>query len=211
MSDHPPTNEDDPKPSDAVSEGQNPDASTDEVKALKSEMIQHRQEAARLKEENKVLTAQSEKLDSKPPQAPQGDQFADRLDRIERQGQLQKLMAEDAMTAKQADAVVTLMKEIPSLDAGEAKLLAAQRDKELFSDTAASSGFDQSIHGTSRPTAGTAPVEQQTSDTEDRMAYIATIRGNKKKFEKYLNNHTGAIAAQQVGKPGHKLHPIPQK
>lgn len=207
MADHQAKPEDDPKPADTLPEGQKQDASTDDVSALKAEMIKHRQEVARLKEE---LSAKSEKPDQKPPQEPQGDELLDRLDRIERSNQLRDLMSSENMNARQADAVADLMKEMPSLDAGEAKLLAAQRDKELFSDTAASSGFDPSVHGTSRPTAGTAPVEQDEGpDTEARLKHIASIRGNKREYQKYLNNLTGSIAAQQVGKPGHKRHPIP--
>jgi hypothetical protein len=209
MADHQANPEDDPKPTGTPPEGSNQDASADDVSALKSEMIKHRQEVARLKQENEALTAKSEKPDSKPPQAPQGDQLTARLDEIERRDHLRELMSNGDMTARQADAVVALMKEVPSLDTEEAKLIAAQRDKELFSDTAASSGFDQSIHGTSRPTAGTAPVEQQGSDTQERLAHIASIRGNKKEYQRYLNNLTGSIAAKQVGKPGHKRHPIP--
>ena len=204
--------QDDPKPADDVSVGQKQDASTDDISALKSEMITHRQEVARLKEENEKLMAKSEKPEPTPPQAPQGDQLTDRLDKIERSTQLRDLMHNEGMTPKQADAVLGLMKEIPSLDTGEAKLLAAQRDKELFSDTAASSGYDPSIHGMSRPTAGAAPVEQRTEDSASdpaRLAYIAKIKGNKKEFQRYLNNMTGSIAAKQVGKSGHKLHPIP--
>ena len=200
-------NTDDPKPADTLPAGQKQDASTDDVSALKAEMIKHRQEVARLKEE---LSAKSEKPDSKPPQDPQGDQSGDRIEKLERQFQMQKLMAQEAMTPKQADAVLDLMKEIPSLETGEAKLLAAQRDQELFSDTAASSGFDPSSHATSRPTAGTIPAMQDDApDTEARLNHIQSIRGNKREYDRYLNNLTGSIAAQQVGKPGHKRHPIP--
>ena len=158
MADHQANPEDDPKPAGTPPEGSNQDASADDVSALKSEMIKHRQEVARLKQENEALTAKSEKPDSKPPQAPQGDQLTARLDEIERRDQLRELMSNGDMTARQADAVVALMKEVPSLDTEEAKLIAAQRDKELFSDTAASSGFDQSIHGTSRPWNSKAPT-----------------------------------------------------
>jgi len=209
MADHQAKSTDDPKPTGTSPVGQNQDASTDEVKALKSEMIQHRQEVARLKKENEDLTARSEKPESKPPQAPTGDQLVDRLAAVERRDQLRELMSKHDLNTRQADAVADLMREIPSLEPGEAKLLAAQRDKALFSDEAATSGFDSSVHGSSRPTSGSAPVEQKSSDTEDRLKHINSIRGNKKEYERYLNNLTGSIAAQQVGKKGHQRHPIP--
>lgn len=214
MTDHPDKTQDDPKPASTLPEGSQQDASKDELGAVKADLVKQRQKAAELQKQLDALNAQPKNTDPEPPQPPaQDDNLQARLDKIERQNQMRELMSEHDMDARQADAVADLMKIMPGLDAAEAKLLAAQRNQELFSDTAPSSGFDQSVHGTARPTAGSVPVSQDDGpDTEARLKYIESLKasGNKKEHRRYLNNLVGNIAAQQLGKSGHKRLPIPK-
>jgi hypothetical protein len=61
---------------------------------------------------------------------------------------------------------------------------------------------------------GVAPVEPQQSDYEQRLQMAGDLissGSDKKTAQRLLNNLVGSIAAQQVGKAGHQLIPIPRK
>ena len=148
-----------------------------------------------------------------PPKEPQSDKLLERLTAIEQRDRLRELMSEHDLDAKQADAVSNLMQQMPDLSSAEAKTLAAQRDKELFSDGGQSSGFDASVHGSARPTSGSAPNAQPESDFEDRASHIQSLRknGSKREANRVIDNMVGGIAARQLGKSGHKAIPIPRK
>lgn len=214
MADHQADSQDDQEPTGTLLEGQNSDASSDDKAALVAELVKKRQEAAALKAElEQERLAKSEKTKSVPPQAPDSEKLLERLTAIEKRDRLRDLMSEHDLNPRQADAVSDLMQKMPELSPDEAKTLAAHRDKELFSDTSNASGFDPSIHGSSRPTSGFIPDAQEESDFEDRKAHIAQLRrsGSKKEAQKLIDNLVGTIAARQVRKPGHKLIPIPRK
>lgn len=211
MADHQATKTDDQNPEGTLPAGANPESSTDDKAALLSELVKHRQEAAAYKAELERL-AKAEKPKSVPPQAQDGDPILARLEVMERRDRLRELMSEHDLNARQADAVADIMQKMPDLDATEAKSLAAHRDKALFSAEDPASGYDPSVHGSNRPTPGSAPTAQAETDTDERLAHIAKLRkaGDKKGVERYLNNLTGSIAAQQTGRTGHKRIPIPR-
>jgi hypothetical protein len=219
MADHQ-ASKDDQQPAGTLPEGQTADASSDDKTVPLSELVKHRQEAARLREELDALKkkdspADTAKPDVVPPQTPASDPVSDRLEKLERQAQLRGLSDQYGLTDKQADAVSVLMRD-KGLDAGEARTLAAHRDPDLFAvEGGAAGGFDAAMHATSRPTPGSAPapVEQQGPDTQERLDYIAKLRsqgGDKKRAKEYLDNLCGSIAAQQVGRAGHERLPIPK-
>lgn len=220
MADHQ-AKEGEQEPVDTLSTDQTPVAQSDDRanEALKSEMIKHRQEAARLREELAALkggdsSADTAKPDVVPPQTPAGDKVAERLEKLERQTQLRELADEYGLSPQQADVVSDLMRKM-GLDAGEAKTLAAHRDPDMFAVEGGSAGFDASMHGSARPTSGSTPQpvdQQKTEDPQDRLKYIKQLRetGQKKRAKQYLDNLVGSIAAQQVGRPGHEKLPIPK-
>jgi len=194
-------------------------ASSEEKTVPLAEVVKHRQEAARLRDELEQMrtkmtdTSTAPKSEVVPPQAPSSDPVHDRLERLERQTQLRELMDQNGLSAKQADVVSDLMRE-KGLDAGEAKTLAAHRDPDTFAVEGPSAGFDAGTHGSARPTPGAMPTkpDRDTENPEDRLAYIQQMQkgGNKKEAQRYLNNLVGSIAAQQVGRPGHQRLKIPK-
>jgi len=215
MADHQANTPDEQEPVSTSPAEETPVASTDDSKALKAEMIKHRQEAARLREElekAKASTAEAANQ-AEPPKAPPGESALERIERLERQSQLRDLMGSQGLNAKQADVVADLMTD-KGLDATEARTLAALRDPDLFAAEGQSvTGFQAGVHGSTRPTAGSAPVvEDQVSDAERRQARILELKktGHKKEAKRLADNVLGAIAARQVGRPGHELIPIPK-
>lgn len=229
MVDHPTETTDEAQGDDGmVSSDQAAAASTDDKTVPLGEAIKHRQAASEAKKASEAankrvaeLEAQLEKLKgqakakvAEQPRSTESDDLAARLGRIERQETLRNLMVEHGLDAKQADAVHTVMQELPGLSDNEARLIAAQRDPTTFAEGASTAGYDPGVHGSSRPMPGNAPTQEQQSDYEDRLNYAGELiakGGDKKLANRILNNLVGRIAARQVGKPGHEMIPLPRQ
>jgi TolA-binding protein len=205
---------------DAVSAGQVDETSTGDKTVPLNELVKHRQRASEAEARVEELQRQIEEMnsqvdtpDSEQPQPTESHSWEDRLARMERQESMRNLMSEQGLDHKQAEAVHGIMSDMPGLNPAEARMIAAQRDGELFAEGAAA-GYDPATHGSSRPTPGAMPAEPQQSDYQQRLdmagEMIASGR-DKKTANKLLNNLVGRIAAQQVGKSGHEMIPLPRK
>ena len=218
MVDHP-TNAEEVDATGAVPVEETQTSSTDDKTVPLNELVKHRQRAseaeARVEELQRQideLNSQASNTEAEQPQ-PTESTWEDRLTRIERQESMRNLMTEQGLDNKQAEAVHNIMSEMPGLNPAEARMVAAQRDGELFAEGAAA-GFDPATHGSSRPTPGSMPAEQQESDYEQRLKIAGEMIASgqdKKTASRLLNNLVGRIAAQQVGKSGHEMIPLPRR
>jgi hypothetical protein len=218
MVDHP-TNQEEQEFVDALSSDAGLAASSDDKTVPLSELVKHRQRAseaeaqlAELQRQLDEARGQANNDMAEQPQPTDSPNWEDRLARIERQDSMRSLMSEQGLDDKQAEAVYGIMQDMPGLNPAEARMVAAQRDGDLFAD-GSGSGFDPATHGSARPTPGSMPAEPQPSDYEQRLKMAGDmIAGghDKKTANKLLNNLVGHIAAQQVGKSGHQLIPIPR-
>jgi hypothetical protein len=219
MVDHP-TNAEDFDTGGTVPSDQFDNSSTDDKTVPLSELVKHRQRASEAEARLAEMQAQLDKLNgqadtgaAEQPQSTESHNWEDRLTRIERQETMRTLMAEQGLDSKQAEAVQGIMSDMPGLNPAEARMIAAQRDNELFAE-GAGAGYDPATHGSSRPMPGVAPAEPQQSDYEQRLQMAGDLissGSDKKTAQRLLNNLVGSIAAQQVGKAGHQLIPIPRK
>tara|TARA_A100001391_G_scaffold67062_1_gene42737 strand:+ start:4518 stop:5180 length:663 start_codon:yes stop_codon:yes gene_type:complete len=218
MVDHP-TNAEEVDATGAVPVEETQTSSTDDKTVPLNELVKHRQRAseaeARVEELQRQideLNSQASNTEAEQPQ-PTESTWEDRLTRIERQESMRNLMTEQGLDNKQAEAVHSIMSEMPGLNPAEARMVAAQRDGELFAEGAAA-GFDPATHGSSRPTPGSMPAEQQESDYEQRLKMAGEMIASgqdKKTASRLLNNLVGRIAAQQVGRSGHEMIPLPRR
>jgi len=218
MVDHP-TNAEEVDATGAVPVEETQPSSTDDKTVPLNELVKHRQRASEAEARAEELQRQIDELNSQASNAeaeqpqPTESTWEDRLMRIERQESMRNLMTEQGLDNKQAEAVHSIMSEMPGLNPAEARMVAAQRDGELFAEGAAA-GFDPATHGSSRPTPGSMPAEQQESDYEQRLKMAGEMIASgqdKKTASRLLNNLVGRIAAQQVGRSGHEMIPLPRR
>ena len=219
MVDHP-TDAEEFDTAGAVPADQVDTASTGDKTVPLNELVKFRQRASEAEGRVEELQRQINELNgqasdpvAEQPQSTESHSWEDRLTRMERQETMRNLMSEQGLDVKQAEAVHGIMSDMPSLDPAEARMIAAQRDGSLFAEGAAA-GYDPATHGSSRPTPGSMPAEPQESDYDQRLKMAGEmIAGghDKKTASKLLNNLVGRIAAQQVGKSGHEMIPLPRK
>jgi hypothetical protein len=218
MVDHP-TNEEEFNADGAVPTDATETTSAGDKTVPLNELVKHRQRAseaearvAELQRQIEQLSGQADTPVTEQPQSTESHNWEDRLSRIERQETMRTLMAEQGLDGKQAEAVHNIMQDIPGLNPAEARMIAAQRDGELFAE-GAGAGYDPATHGSSRPMPGAMPAETRESDYEQRLKMAGEMiasGSDKKTANRLLNNLVGHIAAQQVGKSGHELIPIPR-
>lgn len=139
--------------------------------------------------------------------APAADQkIAEKLQQWERKERIRDLTVELGLVdTKQAETIVGLLDKNSDLTATEALEIASKRHPDMFKERG-QPGFHPGIHGSLRPTPGSAPVEEPKSDHKQRMEYVRKLDGkDKRQMHAIVNNMIGAAAAKAMGWGHHKL------
>ena len=203
----------DPVGSEPTKQGQS--ASTDDKQVPLGEHIEQRQDLrdarARIEALEKQL-AEASKVKGTPAPTQEPTDLAKQIRDLQRRDTLRELKVDLGIGTKQAEAILGLMDKMPGLSGDEARTLASVRDPGLFEADGSADGFQEGVHGASRPRPGAEPVRSEAElDTPQRLEAIKKLMTvDKRQANKLIQNLIGSIAAKQVGKPGHQRLPIPK-
>lgn len=189
------------------------DDKKDERTVPLGEHIQLRQELKELKDQLAQLKPATTPPKTEPQAtntAPAGDDEFRREYR--RDKSIRSIQDDLGLTGKLAGLVQDVIDKNSNTSPAEALAIAKMRNPDDFAETTAN-GFQEGIHGATRPGAGGQPITEPPKDElKQRLEYAATFRGkDKTRLEAYTNNVLGAIAARQVGNKAHQLLPLPKK
>lgn len=145
------------------------------------------------------------------PQAAQGeDDIREAIRELRAENRMRGLVTELGLgSQEQAGIVSKLLESNPGLTPAEALDIAARREPEKFKDRG-HSGFDPSIHGVLRPTAGSQPAPaQQKSEYAKRFEYSDKL-GATRDRNRVRHNVIGHEVAKAIGFTEHKLLKLPE-
>lgn len=172
----------------------------DEAREALARVAQLEAELARLKDSKDTAA---------PAQEPGLDEIRRDLQEIKKMTRLDTLVGELGLASREQAAVVAkILESSADLTPAEALDIAAKRDPERFKGRG-QPGFDSSIHGSMRPSAGSPiPGQQQQSDLSKRFAFHDKLSVNRQRAS-IRHNAIGAEAAKALGWGDHKLLSIP--
>jgi hypothetical protein len=145
-------------------------------------------ELARLKEQQKQPAAAAQ---------PQGDDDIRKVVRdMQAKEQRRDLAAELGLVDdKQVEAVAGMLAKNPDLSRQEALELAAKRTPDLFQERG-QPGYDPSVHGSTRPRAGSAP-QPKVSNRDKRIKAMQEATGSDQVA--LVNQYVGDVARRVMG------------
>lgn len=193
-----------------------PEANRDDRTVPLRELVEMRQELRATREELERLKAGASKNSTESPASPKAakdSDLASTVRELKRDNLLRDLRTEHGLAnSKQATAVADILDSMPGLKPEEAKSIAQGRFPDLFKEVDASGGFNEAVHGSSRPRSVSHDPEPKKSDFQERAEHItARFKGDKQAGMRAWNNWVGSFAAKEIGMTGHRLIPLPKR